>query len=147
MTTGHCSDAVKSVKPSDKEVEVIIILKGTTGNIQSLDWFEFRVWKNFLKHFSDSVILHSDNLNLHLRNNIKLQSLTHNQLSSPRYVNLFRYSWFKTGYTVVEPDTFENPVKFAFGNDCKSDCDIHRICNTKCVFHPFNVDFYPFGRF
>ncbi|KAK0177103.1 hypothetical protein PV328_001182 [Microctonus aethiopoides] len=83
--TGHCPDAVKSVKPSDKEVEVMIIPKGTTGNIQPLDVFGFRVWKNFVKHFSDSVILHGDNLNLHLRNNIiKLQSLTHNQLSSPR---------------------------------------------------------------
>ncbi|KAK0156857.1 hypothetical protein PV328_012202, partial [Microctonus aethiopoides] len=45
--TGHCPDAVKSVKPSDKEVEVMIILKGTTGNIQPLDVFGFRVWKNF----------------------------------------------------------------------------------------------------
>ncbi|KAK0071898.1 hypothetical protein PV326_000689, partial [Microctonus aethiopoides] len=70
--TGHCSDAVKSVKPSDKEVEVIIIPKETTGNIQPIDVFGFRV-----------------------------------------------------GYIlVVKSDTFENPVKFAFGDDCKSHCDI-----------------------
>ncbi|KAK0077462.1 hypothetical protein PV325_003932, partial [Microctonus aethiopoides] len=72
--TGHCPDAVKSVKPSDNKVEVIIP-KGTTGNIQSLDVLGFRVWK-----FS--------------------------------------------GYTVVKLDTFENPVKFAFGDGCKSHCDI-----------------------
>ncbi|KYN42704.1 hypothetical protein ALC56_02863, partial [Trachymyrmex septentrionalis] len=29
---------------------------------------------------------------------IKLQSLIHNQLSSPRYHNLFKYSWFKSDY-------------------------------------------------
>ncbi|KAK0079273.1 hypothetical protein PV326_008850 [Microctonus aethiopoides] len=57
--TGHCPDAVKSVKPPDEEVEVMIIPKGTTGNIQPLDVFGFRVWKNFVKHISDNVILHA----------------------------------------------------------------------------------------
>ncbi|KAK0177108.1 hypothetical protein PV328_001187 [Microctonus aethiopoides] len=38
--TGHSSDAVKSVKLSDKEVDVIH--KGTTGNTQPLDVFGFR---------------------------------------------------------------------------------------------------------
>ncbi|KAK0073531.1 hypothetical protein PV325_009581, partial [Microctonus aethiopoides] len=35
--TGHCPDTVKSVKPSDKEVGVVIIPKGRTENIQSSD--------------------------------------------------------------------------------------------------------------
>ncbi|KAK0086440.1 hypothetical protein PV326_005541, partial [Microctonus aethiopoides] len=51
--TGHCPDSVKPVKPSDKEVEVMIIPKGSTRNIQPLDLFGLRVWENFLKHFSD----------------------------------------------------------------------------------------------
>ncbi|KAK0078166.1 hypothetical protein PV326_009538 [Microctonus aethiopoides] len=72
--TGHCSDAVKSVKHSDKDVEVTIIPRGTTGNIQSLDVFGFKVWKNCVKHFSDSVILHSDNLNLHKQKIIMSQT-------------------------------------------------------------------------
>ncbi|KAK0082623.1 hypothetical protein PV326_007096, partial [Microctonus aethiopoides] len=29
-----------------------------------------------------------------------------------------------SGYTVIEPDTFENPVKFVFEDDCKSNCNI-----------------------
>ncbi|CAD6208878.1 GSCOCG00010700001-RA-CDS, partial [Cotesia congregata] len=91
--------AKKLQKNFSKNLEIMIIPKGITGNIQPLDVFGFRIWKNFVKHFSDSVILMGQDLNLHLRNNIiKLQSLTHNQLSSPRYRDLFKYSWFKSGY-------------------------------------------------
>ena len=50
--------------------------------------------KILLKDFSDTVLLLESNINLDERNNIiKLQSLIHNQLSSPYY--LFKYS-FKT---------------------------------------------------
>ncbi|KAK0077063.1 hypothetical protein PV325_004507, partial [Microctonus aethiopoides] len=54
--TGTYPGSVKSDKPSDKEVEAMIIPKGTTGNIQPLDVLGFRVRKNFVKHFSDSAI-------------------------------------------------------------------------------------------
>jgi len=38
-------------------------------------------------------------LDLLIRNNIiKLQSLVHNQLSSPRYKDFLKYSWYKSGY-------------------------------------------------
>ena len=42
--------------------------KGTTGKIQPLDVFGFRIWKYFDRHFSDSVILMNRDVNLHLRN-------------------------------------------------------------------------------
>ncbi|KAK0072412.1 hypothetical protein PV326_000104, partial [Microctonus aethiopoides] len=64
--TGHCSDTVKSVEPSDKEVESV---------------------EKFRKTFLGQC-------------------------------------YITCGYTVVKPDTFENPVKFAFGDDCKSHCNI-----------------------
>ena len=64
----------------------MIILEGTTGKVQPLDVYGFRIWKNYVRHFSDSVVLLDYNLNLNIQNNIiKLQSLVHNQLSSPRY--------------------------------------------------------------
>ncbi|XP_044594057.1 uncharacterized protein LOC123271728 [Cotesia glomerata] len=98
--TGHCPQVVQSVKPTNKDTEVMILPKGTTGKIQPLDVFGFRVWKNFVRYFSDRTVLMNLDINLHLRNNIiKLQSLTHIQLSSPRYINLFKYSWYKSGYT------------------------------------------------
>lgn len=73
--------------------------------IQPLDVYTFRPWKNFLKHFSDLIILYNYDINLNLRNNIlKIQSLIHNQFSSPRFVNLFKYAWWKSGYTSEKPE-------------------------------------------
>ena len=56
--------------------------------------------KNYLKKLSrkitDKITLHKINLSIYQRDNIiKMQSLIHNQLSSPRYKNLF--SWYKSG--------------------------------------------------
>lgn len=92
--------------------------------IQPLDVYGFRIWKNFIKHFSDIVILYDYDVNLHLRDNIvKLQSLTHNQFSSPRFTNLFKYSWYKSGYIETRPPEFDNPVKFCFAQNSPT-CDI-----------------------
>ena len=91
--------------------------------------FGFRIWKNFVRHFSDSVVLMNSDVNLHLRNNIiKLQSSVHDQLSSPRYINTFEQGWFKSNYIGKKPDNFDNPVEFGFGvsqphcekTDCKN---------------------------
>ena len=96
------SNIISDLISAGKHITTMIISKGTTGKIQPLDVYSFRIWKNFAKRFSDVVLLLESftNINLHERNNIiKLQSLIHNQLSSPRYHKLFKYSWFKSGYT------------------------------------------------
>lgn len=130
--SGHCPTAVQEVTPRNKAVHLKIIPTGTTGNIQPLDVYGFRTWKNFVKHFSDNVLLIDQDLNLHIRNNIiKLQSLTHNQFSSPRYKNLFKYSWYKSGYLINKPDDFENPVDFSFGS-CATHCEIDG-CNNIAI--------------
>jgi len=64
--------------PENKIVNVKKIPSGTTGKIQPLDVYGFRIWKNFVRKFSDNVILMHYDLNLRIRNNIiKLQSLVH----------------------------------------------------------------------
>lgn len=66
------------------------------GIIQPWDIFGFRVYKNYVRHFSEFVILNEIDVVLHQRNNIiKMQSLVYNQLCSPRYKELFKYGWFK----------------------------------------------------
>ena len=45
---------------------------------------------------------------------MKLQSLVHNQLSSPRYHILSKYSWIKGGYVAEKPGEFDKPVDFSF---------------------------------
>lgn len=132
--SGHCPSAVQEATPSNKEILTMLIPKGTTGKIQPLDVYGFRIWKNYVRHFSDSVVLLSYDLNLHLRNNIiKLQSLVHNQLSSPRYQNLFRYAWYKSGYITERPQEFENPVDFAFGQSSQPQCEIDGCSNVAVV--------------
>lgn len=132
--SGHCPEVVSKTKPADNNVKLNLIPTGTTGKIQPLDVYGFRIWKNFVRRFSDTAILMQYDINLHLRNNIiKLQSLVHNQLSSPRYINLFKYSWYKSGYINVRPDTFENPVDFSFGDSCKIQCEVPGCSNVAVV--------------
>ena len=128
--TGHCPEVVRQATPVGKNVIPMIIPKGTTGKVQPLDVYGFRIWKNHVRHFSDSVILLDYDLNLHIRNNIiKLQSLVHNQLSVPRYHSLFKYSWFKSGYVAEKPGEFENPVDFSF-KTFKHFFEEHHYCTT-----------------
>jgi len=69
---------------------LLIIPKGFTGKIQPLDVYEFRIWKNFAKRFSNIVLLLESNINLHEWNNIiKLQSLIYNQFVIP--INITNY--------------------------------------------------------
>ena len=69
-----------------------------------------------------------------MRNNIiKLQSLVHNQFASPRYQNLFKYSWFKSGYLVNRPEKFEDPVRFGFGDSCGTHCEVEGCNNVAIV--------------
>ena len=132
--TGHCPTTLQEFMPSDKDVRILTIPKKTTGMIQPLDVFGFRIWKNFVRTFSDRVVLFNYDINLHLRNNIiKLQSLTHIQLSSPRFHNLFKYAWFKSGYIEERPSQFQNPVDFCFSGKDIQDVPRCSICNAPAV--------------
>jgi len=92
--SGHCPTSLQEFIPSkNADIRILTIPKKTTGMFQSLDIYGFRIWKNFVKTFNDRVLLLNYVINLHLRNNIiKLQSLTHIQLSSPRFHKLFKYA-------------------------------------------------------
>lgn len=64
--SGHCPSTFKEVIHANKEVTTFIIPKGTTAFIQPLDVFGFRIWKNFIRTFSDRVLLYNFDINLHL---------------------------------------------------------------------------------
>ena len=66
------------------------------------------LYENFPTLFNYDVQLNARN------NVIKLQCLIHNQLSSPKYHDVFAYAWYKSGYIIEKPNQFENPVDFAF---------------------------------
>lgn len=124
--TGQTEKKFNNIDKGDKDVKIMTIPPGTTGLIQPLDVYTFRPWKNFLKQFSDLILLYGYDVNLHLRNNIlKIQSLIHNQFSSPRFRNIFKYAWFKSGYITEKPDKCETPVNYCFKN-CDTCC---QFCN------------------
>ncbi|EFN76473.1 hypothetical protein EAI_05548, partial [Harpegnathos saltator] len=126
--SGHCPNVIQETRSdfvSRSDIVFITIPADTTEKIQPLDVYGFRLWKNFIKYFSDIVMLLELAIDLHVRNNIlKLQSLTHYQFSSPRFHNLFKYAWFKSGYLQSRPCEFEIPVEFCFQNASKIKCDI-----------------------
>ncbi|XP_071581536.1 uncharacterized protein [Temnothorax nylanderi] len=47
--TGHCPNIISDLTPPGKYITTMIIPKGTTGKIQPLDVYGFRIWKNFAK--------------------------------------------------------------------------------------------------
>lgn len=99
--SGQTQEKFQNIDKDGKDVKVLTIPAGVTGMIQPLDVYGFRPWKNFLKYFSDLIILYNYDINLHLRNNVlKIQSLIHNQFSCPRFRNMFRYAWYKSGYVI-----------------------------------------------
>lgn len=115
--SGQTEKVFDNTNKGDKTVKIETIPAGTTGTRQPLDVYGFRPWKNYIKAFSDMVLLYDLDINLHLRNNIlKLQSLTHNQFSSPRFVNLFKYAWWKSGYLSDKPVKCLTPVQYCFQN-------------------------------
>ena len=65
-------------------------------------------------------------VNLKDRNNIiKLHWLIHNQLSSPRFGKMIKYSWYKSGYLSEHPGKFENTNDICFTlneQTCYQDC-------------------------
>ena len=56
----------------------------------------------------ERIILDEIDIQLSQRNNIiRLQSLVHNQFSSSVFTPMIRYSWFRSGYTDVDPHPFQ----------------------------------------
>ena len=148
---GQCEQTILANKPLDKNVSLQVIPEGTTKFIQPLDVFTFRQWKDFVRKFSDSVLIHEYDIILHLRNNIlKLQSLVHNQFSAPRYINMFRYAWYKSGYLDEHPGEFKTPANYSFSANENIYCDICQgiafircgWCNKTLCFKHFFSDYH-----
>lgn len=116
--------AIEECIPPEKEITICLIPAKTTPKIQPLDVAFFRTWKNFVRRFSDRVLL--DNLPVHLyqRDNIiKLQSLVHNQFSASRFIEFIRYAWYASGFLDGRCTRFENPVEFCFPDDLADECE------------------------
>jgi hypothetical protein len=136
----------KSVTPSNKRLEILRIPPKTTSIVQPLDKYGFRLWKNFVRKFYDRVML---DIYLYQRKNIlKLQSLVHNQFSSPRFENSFKYSWYAYVYSDNHPGNFVNPAKFCFDILDKNCSRIDLFCNSvSFIVYSWCNDSFSFDHF
>ena len=67
---------MQDAMPEENNIILNIIPKVTTGRIQPLDVYGFRIWKNYVRLFSDDVLLQNCGVNFHLRNKILLNCNT-----------------------------------------------------------------------
>ena len=105
---------IDSKKPCNVEYKTETIPPHCTSKCQPCDLFLFRQWKIFVKMISDWVVNEDIEINLFHRDSIIiLQSLIHNQFSSPRFKPFLRQSWIKAGY-LAGPEPFVHPVDFCF---------------------------------
>jgi Tc5 transposase C-terminal domain/DDE superfamily endonuclease len=115
--------AIEECTPRGKKATVRYIPPKTTDRIQPLDVYFFRMWKNFVRVFSDRVLVDSLSVLLYQRDNIlKLQSLVHNQFSAERFAEFIRYSWFAAGYHTGRGATFTTPNAYCFPDDLPDAC-------------------------
>ena len=97
-----------------KNCQRIEIPKRTTSWIQPLDVYFSRQFKAIVRKVYDHIRLDNIDINISQRNNIKLNSVIHNQLSSKRLVPMIKYAWYKSGYIKDNPGAFQNVKQICF---------------------------------
>jgi len=124
----------------------------TTALIQPEDVYFFRQWKFVARKIHDRVLLGGIDIDLFHHNNvIKMHSLIHNQISSPRFVNRIKYAWYRSGYLSERLAQFENVKEICFkltSTNCFQDCSqcseglfiICSWCSKPLCFSHFFVD-------
>jgi len=94
----------------------MIIPPGCTGRCQPKDVGFFRVLKSIVRRFYDAMPSFDSSIKMHQRNNyLKMLSLIHHQLCSPKFHSFIKYAWHKSGYTDTY-DPFPGVMDSLFNN-------------------------------
>ncbi|OQV21416.1 hypothetical protein BV898_04625 [Hypsibius exemplaris] len=118
--------------PEGRHVQIVTVPPKTTPLCQPLDVFGFRMWKTFVRKIWDWVVRDDIQCELHLRNAaLKLQSLVHNQFSSPRFREMWKVGWTHPGYFENDEHVeFKTPSQFCFESDAAK--ENHRCSVAPC---------------
>jgi hypothetical protein len=68
-----------------------------------------------------------------------MQSLAHNQISAPKFVNMVKYGWYKSGYTEELLENFDNIIDFCFKNVFANCC---AFCSEPAIIKCSHCDLY-----
>src|SRR5271156_5221665 len=79
-----------------------------TSQLQPLGKYFFRQYNVLRKELSDRIRIDGLAIELHNRVNvIKLHSIIHNQLRSPKFTNMIRFAWVDCGYEHQQSHEFQ----------------------------------------
>lgn len=99
---------------------------GTTGLCQPLDVYYFRLYKQIVRHISESAEF-NDNVPVWQREYyFKLQAFVHFQFQAPIFQEAFKYAWFKSGYLDHHPEPYLTPKEVCI--------DFDKLTNPRCSF-------------
>jgi len=130
--------------PGQRDSKIYSTVKGckilgipvhTTSRIQLLDVYFNRQCKVIARRIFDRVQLDDIAVNLSERSNIiQLNSLIHNQLSSPRFTPMIKYAWYASGDIDQNPEKFEsvNEICFSIDADVCQQSSCHISCFIQC---------------
>lgn len=108
---------------------------GTTGIAQPLDVYFFRFYKAYVRRISEYLSFNHREVNLHSRGTIfKIQTIVHNQFSSPRFKPFIRFAWYKSRY-IDERITHVTPMEYCFydiSTECCSLCVREQVAFFRC---------------
>ncbi|XP_011699751.1 PREDICTED: uncharacterized protein LOC105457035 [Wasmannia auropunctata] len=107
--TGYCPSQLELLIPQDKEIQFATIPKKTTSIIQPLDLYDFRIWNNFVRTFSDNIILQEIDINLHSPKPLVQRIKQFNGCYGCSYCTHPGYGLMPS----AEPDTSPITVKYA----------------------------------
>lgn len=129
-----------------------IIPPHTTSIAQPLDVGFNYWWKFIARRIADRVVLDEIDINMGIRDNIiKEQSLIHNQLCSPKFNDLIKYAFFKSGLTQDHPGSFLDIREVCFPSDIQdcsvTDCENCFLiqcshCEANLCFKHFFIDYH-----
>lgn len=103
-------------------VKRMLIPEGTTGLIQPLNVFYFRLYKLFICHITNYLEIDCE---IWKRDN--LQTFAHYQFQASKFSPLIQYAFYNAGYKCDCPESFTTPAQFCFDDDNLTTC-VHDNC-------------------